>query len=62
MPQKVIADALAEISDKGLVKAIGVCNYDAKQLSELQGLLDKKGLSLATNQASQKIVYLLKPP
>ena len=50
MPQNVIADALQEVLDKGLVKAVGVCNYDTKDLRELQGLLERKSMSLATNQ------------
>lgn len=61
MPQSIIADALQEVLDEGLVKAVGVCNYNAKQLTELQGLLQKKGTSLATNQVSQQLfLHLVK--
>ena len=48
----MLADALTEIMEKGLVKAVGVCNYNTQQLSELQGLLSKRGIALASNQVS----------
>lgn len=51
-PQSILADALTEIMEKGLVKAVGVCNYNVQQLSELQSILGKRGIPLASNQVS----------
>ena len=48
--QSVLADGLKEAIDLGLTGAVGVCNYDAAQLEEMHGLLDKNGIALATNQ------------
>lgn len=61
MPQKVIAEALEEVLDKQLVKAVGVCNYETNQLNELQGLLDKKNIQLASNQACQILHSYMNP-
>lgn len=54
-PQSILADALTEIMDKGLVKAVGVCNYNLQQMSELQSLLCKRGIALASNQVSSQM-------
>jgi diketogulonate reductase-like aldo/keto reductase len=47
---QVLADALTEIMEKGLVKAVGVCNYDLKQLTQLNEILSKRGIPIASNQ------------
>ncbi len=51
-PSQVLADALTEIMEKGFVKAVGVCNYDLKQLTQLNEILSKRGIPLASNQVS----------
>lgn len=49
-PQSTLADGLQEALDLGLCSHVGVCNYDRSQLDKLQGLLEKKGTALVTNQ------------
>lgn len=55
-PQQVLADALTEIMEKGLVKAVGVCNYDLKQLTQLNEILSKRGIPIASNQVKCSIL------
>jgi aryl-alcohol dehydrogenase-like predicted oxidoreductase len=45
-----MADALAAAKDKGLVDAVGVSNYSAKETTRIDRELRKRGLRLATNQ------------
>lgn len=36
--------------NSGKARAVGVCNYDVRQLEELHALLDKEGIPIACNQ------------
>jgi aryl-alcohol dehydrogenase-like predicted oxidoreductase len=45
-----LADALAAAHAQGLVKAVGVSNYSAKETTAMDTALRKRGLRLATNQ------------
>lgn len=45
-----IAEALAVAHQEGLVEAVGVSNYSAKETRSIDGELRKRGLRLATNQ------------
>jgi aryl-alcohol dehydrogenase-like predicted oxidoreductase len=45
-----IAGALAEAHKEGLVKAVGVSNYSAKETRSMAASLEKHGMRLATNQ------------
>lgn len=45
-----LADALAAAQEAGLVEAVGVSNYSAKETRSIHGHLAKRGLRLATNQ------------
>ncbi len=45
-----LADALAAAHAQGLIKAIGVSNYSAKETRSIDAALRKRGLRLATNQ------------
>lgn len=45
-----MAEALAEAHGAGLVRAVGVSNYSAKETRAIAAQLDKRGLHLATNQ------------
>jgi aryl-alcohol dehydrogenase-like predicted oxidoreductase len=45
-----IADALAAARADGLVKAVGVSNYSAKETASMDAALRRHGLRLATNQ------------
>ena len=49
-PQQVLADAMAQAHEEGLLSAIGVCNYSTGQMVELHAALAKHGLPLASNQ------------
>jgi len=55
-PQQVLADALTEVMEKGLVKAVGVCNYDLKQLTQLNDILSKRGIPIASNQVKCSVL------
>jgi aryl-alcohol dehydrogenase-like predicted oxidoreductase len=45
-----LADALAAAHQAGLVKAVGVSNYSAKETRSMAGALQSRGMRLATNQ------------
>jgi aryl-alcohol dehydrogenase-like predicted oxidoreductase len=45
-----IADALAAVHGAGLVKAVGVSNYSAKETRSMSEALASRGVALATNQ------------
>jgi aryl-alcohol dehydrogenase-like predicted oxidoreductase len=45
-----LADALAEAHREGLLRAVGVSNYSAKETRAMAGALARRGLALATNQ------------
>jgi aryl-alcohol dehydrogenase-like predicted oxidoreductase len=45
-----MADALAAAQAEGLVKAVGVSNYSAKETRSIDTALRKRGLRLASNQ------------
>ncbi len=45
-----LAEALAAAHQAGLVQAVGVSNYSAKETRSIDGELRKRGLRLATNQ------------
>jgi aryl-alcohol dehydrogenase-like predicted oxidoreductase len=46
----VLADALAIAHSEGLVRAVGVSNYSAKEIRAMDAALRERGLRLATNQ------------
>jgi len=54
--QTALADALAEATDRGLCRAVGVSNYDVGQMTEAHGLLAKRGIALATNQVKYSVL------
>lgn len=45
-----LADALARVHEAGLVKAVGVSNYSAREIRSMGEALAARGLRLATNQ------------
>jgi aryl-alcohol dehydrogenase-like predicted oxidoreductase len=45
-----MADALAAAHGEGLVKAVGVSNYSAKEMRAIDSALQSRGLRLASNQ------------
>ena len=46
----VLADALAKAHQEGLVKAVGVSNYSAKETRSMAAALERHGMKLASNQ------------
>jgi aryl-alcohol dehydrogenase-like predicted oxidoreductase len=48
--QDALADALAAAQAEGLVRAVGVSNYSAKETRAMDTALRKRGLRLASNQ------------
>jgi aryl-alcohol dehydrogenase-like predicted oxidoreductase len=54
--QSVLMDALKEGLDLDLTKAVGVSNYNAKQLEEANELCDKASVPLACNQVSYNLL------
>jgi pyridoxine 4-dehydrogenase len=53
---EVVADALADAYDAGLVKAVGVSNYSLDEIRIMHGALQKRGVSLASNQISYSLI------
>jgi aryl-alcohol dehydrogenase-like predicted oxidoreductase len=52
----VIADALADAHDAGLVKAVGVSNYSAGEMRAMGDALARRGMRLATNQIEYSLL------
>ncbi len=48
--QAALAEALAEVHQQGLTKAVGVSNYSAAETASMDEQLRRRGLALATNQ------------
>jgi aryl-alcohol dehydrogenase-like predicted oxidoreductase len=51
-----MADALAAAHGEGLVKAIGVSNYSAKEVRAIDAALRERGVRLATNQIEYSLL------
>ncbi|NQW20189.1 MAG: aldo/keto reductase [Chloroflexi bacterium] len=49
-------DALADASQDGLVKAVGVSNFSAEQTKRAHELLDRRGVVLAANQVGYSLL------
>ncbi|CAO3670777.1 unnamed protein product [Rhizopus microsporus] len=49
---EVVADALADAYDAGLVKAVGVSNYGLDEIKRMHAALQKRNVPLASNQIS----------
>ncbi|HMQ27270.1 MAG TPA: aldo/keto reductase [Acidimicrobiales bacterium] len=47
---RALADALAAVVDEGLVRAVGVSNYSARETSSIHAELAQRGVAVATNQ------------
>lgn len=52
---------LREACDTGKAKAVGVCNYNAKDMEEIHGLLAKHNIPLACNQVQLPIFSFMHP-
>ncbi|KAL0076189.1 NADP-dependent oxidoreductase domain-containing protein [Phycomyces blakesleeanus] len=53
---EVVADALADAFDAGLVKSVGVSNYGLGEIERMHAALKKRGIQLASNQVSFSLV------
>ncbi|CAO3633697.1 unnamed protein product [Cunninghamella blakesleeana] len=53
---EVVADALADAFDAGLVKTVGVSNYGLGEIERMHAALKKRGIQLASNQVSFSLV------
>jgi aryl-alcohol dehydrogenase-like predicted oxidoreductase len=56
-----LADALAAAHQAGLVKAVGVSNYSAKETRSIAEALQNRGLRLATRSSSHCYAGLRRP-
>lgn len=50
-------DGLGDAVEQGLVKAVGVSNYNEKRLRDAYQRLKKRGIPLASNQVNYSIIY-----
>ncbi|EIE83831.1 hypothetical protein G6F46_002702 [Rhizopus delemar] len=53
---EVVANALADAYEAGLVKAVGVSNYGIEDVKQMHAALQKRNLSLASNQVSYSLI------
>ncbi len=54
-----LADALATAHGEGLLKAVGVSNYSAKEMRSIAAALAERGMRLATNQIEYSLLRTL---
>lgn len=54
---EVWAEAMADAHDEGLVRAVGVSNFDAKQMERARVVLGKRCVPLATNQIQLSLLH-----
>lgn len=52
-------DGLGDAVEKGLVKAVGVSNYNERRLRDAYKQLKKRGIPLASNQVNYSLIYRL---
>ena len=50
--QSMLASGMKEAMDLGLIRAVGVCNYNASQMESIQRELASAGIPLASNQVA----------
>jgi aryl-alcohol dehydrogenase-like predicted oxidoreductase len=50
------ADALADVVDMGLAKAVGVSNFNAEQTQRTYDVLARRGVALASNQVEYSLI------
>ena len=57
VPIETWADALADAKDAGLVRAVGISNYNAAQMLKAHAALAKRGVPLASNQVEFHLLH-----
>jgi aryl-alcohol dehydrogenase-like predicted oxidoreductase len=55
-PPEVWAEALADVAQRGLIRAAGVSNYNAEWTRRTHGVLARHGLPLASNQVEYSLL------
>ncbi|GAA5808178.1 hypothetical protein MFLAVUS_001563 [Mucor flavus] len=53
---EVVADALADAYDAGLIKTVGVSNYGLEEVKRMHAALERRSISLASNQVSYSLI------
>ena len=48
--QGMLASGMKEAMDQGIIRAVGVCNYNAAQMESIHSELAAAGIPLASNQ------------
>lgn len=56
LPVETLAEALAEALDRGLTRAVGVSNFNARQVRQMAAALGRHGVPLASNQVEYSLV------
>jgi len=56
LPIEVWADGLADVVEAGLVKAVGVSNFNSSQMLKAHATLLKRGIPLASNQVEYHLL------
>lgn len=56
MPVEKWADGLADAVEMGLVKTVGVSNYNESQMLRAHAVLAKRGIALASNQVEYSLI------
>lgn len=57
VPVEIWADALADVIDAGLARAVGVSNFSADQMRRAHAVLTKRGIPLASNQVEYSLLH-----
>jgi len=56
---EVWAEALADVYDEGLVRAVGVSNYNSDQVKRTHAVLQRRGVRLESNQIEYSLLHRL---
>ncbi len=56
IPNDMYVEGLALAFQAGLARAVGVSNYDMKQMQQAQNILSKHGIPLASNQVEYSLL------
>jgi aryl-alcohol dehydrogenase-like predicted oxidoreductase len=57
VPVETWMDAMADAVEAGLVRAVGVSNYNTKQMGRAHNALAKRGVTLASNQVFYSLLH-----
>jgi aryl-alcohol dehydrogenase-like predicted oxidoreductase len=56
IPNDIYVEGLVMVVQAGLARAVGVSNYDLKQMQQAQNILSKHGIPLASNQVEYNLL------